>query len=420
MKSPATKDLALHFDARGGSYWLRLDSGEFLPLDTGQAKLHLRATGLNPDTFTDGLNEVERALWVSQKERHVHYAGPLAGWPTGSFITPDGRRCLVTSAARRVVPKQGQASAIEGFFCDLLGDQAAHFLNWLALSLRALESASGGPGQLCALAGPSGCGKSLAQTIITAVLGGRCASPYNYMTGETSFNSDLAQAEHWAIEDKASSTDIRTRRKFGASIKEACVNRELCVHAKGRQAITLPTFRRLTLSVNDEPENLMILPPLDESILDKVNLYHCSPADVGEDRAKTWKTFTDELPAFVWQLNKLTIAKSWKCPRYGQKAFHAPALLEVLNAAAPETRLLTLIDETLFSAQGLEVWTGSAEQLEKELRASPFCFAVEKLLYFSSASGVYLSRLAAKHPERVSATRASGKTRWTLSKAAEQ
>jgi hypothetical protein len=405
----------LHFDMRAGSYWLPLPSGEYIPLDTGQAKLHLRAAGLDPDAWVKGLNEVEIALYTAQRERHCHYAGPLAGWQPGAFATGDGRKCLVTSGPRIPNAKAGKWPFIERFVGELLGgEQGLHFGLWLARAREALAARSFRPGQLVALAGPSGCGKSLLQSIVTESFGGRCASPYLYMVGETTFNADLAQAEHWSIEDRASSTDIRTRRKFGASLKEAVVNRDLQVHAKGRQAIVLPTFRRVTLSTNDEPENLMILPPLDESIVDKVNLYHCGVAAVGDDRARTWGTIQKELPAFLHECASLKTPAKWKDDRYGLRAYQHATLAETITAAAPETRLLTLIDEAVFGGKDESPWQGSAAQLEKVLLTSEFGHAVGKLLYYSTAASVYLQRLAVRYPARVSSKRNAGKTTWTL------
>ena len=418
MMQPTPKPApALFFDQRAGSYWCPMESGEFIPLDTGQAKLHLRAGGLRLDAYVEGLSEVERALYVSQRERHCHYAGPLAGWQPGSFNTEDGRRVLVTSGPRLPAPKKGPVPWFDKFLGELLGgEQGQHFCLWLASALATQRSGSFRPGQLVALCGPSGCGKSLLQYIVTAALGGRSASPYLYMVGETTFNADLAQAEHWQIEDRASSTDIRTRRKFGAALKEAVVNRELSVHAKGRQAITLPTFRRVTLSTNDEPENLMILPPLDESIADKVCLYQCTAASVGEDRAKTWASVVKELPAFLAECLALRVPARWQCARYGVKAFHHPALLETLTAASPETRLLTLVDEIAFAdTKHGEPWVGTAAQLERQLLASTFGHAAGKLLYFSTATSVYLARLAAKLPRRVAFDRKKDKAAvWTI------
>jgi hypothetical protein len=41
-------------------------------------------------------------------------------------------------------------------------------------------------------------------------------------------------------------------------------------HGKAKDAITLYPFCRLMILVNDEPESLLILPPVDDSLDDKI------------------------------------------------------------------------------------------------------------------------------------------------------
>ena len=96
------------------------------------------------------------------------------------------------------------------------------------------------------------------------------ASPHAYMTGVTPFNSELFRAEHLVIEDNTASTDIRARRAFGALLKTITVNEDQPCFGKGREALNLTPFWRLFISANDEPENLMVLPPIDESVTDKL------------------------------------------------------------------------------------------------------------------------------------------------------
>ena len=98
------------------------------------------------------------------------------------------------------------------------------------------------------------------------------ASPYQYMTGATLFNSEMFKAEHLVVEDNAASTDIRARRNFGSFVKTITVNECQPCFGKGRETLNLTPFWRLSISVNDEPENLMVLPPIDESIEDKLIL----------------------------------------------------------------------------------------------------------------------------------------------------
>lgn len=411
----------LFFDARGGGYWLPLPSNRYLLLGKTDVSLHMRNAGVDRERERKGgeLSDLERIYMVAQTERAVDYAGPLAGHETGSFNTSDGKRVLVTSQARVLESgKNMNCPFIEKFLSTLLGAEQLHvFCLWLKIARKAQLSGDFRPGQMVAFAGASNCGKSFAQALVTEFLGGRMGKPYRYMIGDTAFNSDVCSAEHWCIEDENASTDIRTRRKFGASLKEATVNQSVSVHGKGRDAVTLPLFRRVTLSVNSEPENLMILPPLDESILDKVILFYCQTATLREDRKENWTLLMKELPNFIRYCESLRVPKAMVCPRFGVRAYHHPALLEALNDVAPETRLLAIIDQTLaddWKKNDGEPWDGTVEELESRLRRSPFAFAVEKLFTFNSACGTYLARLAGKYPERFEARKVKGKKLWRV------
>jgi hypothetical protein len=421
-KLDACKIPDIYFDARQGSYWVRFADNRFLNLDARNVKLHMMRNRFRIDPEDDyGLKDGDKVLTTAQIDRWVDYAGPLAGHPCGPISTQAGRRILITAESHPVPAKRGSCAALEDFFGQLLAaadaKQLIAFMLWLKVSRESLLERDFRPGQMVVLAGPSGCGKSLCQALITEFLGGRMAKPYRYMTGATQFNSDLAAAEHLVIADEQASVDIRSRRNFGAAVKDLTVNLEMSVHAKGREAITLPSYRRLTLSCNDEAENLMILPPLDDSILDKLMLFKCTIAKLGRDRLRTWKTLTGELPALAYQLDHMRVSPALADDRYGVKAYHNAELLELVTGISPENRLLQLIDEVLFSADESdtpEFWRGSAIELEKKLRSSSFNFAVEKLLHFSSACGVYLKRLAAQLPTRFESKKNTGKTVWII------
>ena len=408
----------LYFNGSLGAYLMRVGES-FMQMDKRDVELHLRVAGLSKDKFVGQLNEIEKAFYVAQCERSVDYSGPLAGHNAGTFETGDGRKILVTVSPRLPCPKRGKWPKLEKFFDTLLGVECELFYAWTKCGFESLAKGDFRPGQLLALAGEAGCGKSLCQLLTTEILGGRVAKPYKYMTGATAFNGDLAQAEHWCIEDEHGSTDIRIRRAFGTAIKDVCANLNLSVHSKGKQAITLPTFRRITLSVNSENENMQIIPPLDASLADKIMLLSCNRAEVGNDRQKVWREFMAELPAFAWFiLNEFEIPKANRCPRYGVKAFQNEKLAEELTAMSPEHRLMNLLDEVFFTKENRREWTadvdGTTEQIERWMRQSHFGSAVDKLLYFSSACGVYLQRLEKKCPERVSATRKNGKASWKI------
>lgn len=450
MSQPSTQKknppehVEVFFDLRDGSYWYRLN-GRFVQLKRSDLQLHFRTMGLRDDNYFDGLREIDWPLWQAQIHRMIDYAGSLAGHRVSIFQDGSNRKFMVTDEPNGVwetIPrKTEQPEFFVEFVQELLPeDQWQHFCYWLAIALRSLRRGDFRPGQTVVFAGPAGCGKSLLQDCVTEVLGGRSANPFRYMMGLTQFNKDLVGAEHWKIEDPPTTTDIRTRRQFGAMLKDATVNRDLSIHQKGKDALSLPIFRRVTISVNDEPENLAVVPPLDPSIQDKVFLFHCAvvreafqrfrlddrtPALPGMgdslqegdlDRAKLWAHVKAEVPLVrAWLMKSFRkVPLDLRDDRFGIVAWHHPQLLSELTALAPETRLLQLVDEVCFEKAEPGVWTGKAIDLEKQLRGSNFAFECEKVLRFFGACGSYLGKLARNQPDRVTRRVKDGYTSWMI------
>jgi len=315
---------------------------------------------------------------------------------------------LVVKGANYVQPKQGDWSTIKRFVETLLPDQTDYLYGWLKAAFRTLrEGAPFRPGQLLAIAGPAGCGKSLLQNILTEMFGGRVAKPYKYMTGKTNFNSELFYAEHLAIEDEAASTLIHDRRTFGANIKNMLVNETQPYYRKAREALTLSPFWRVSCTLNDEPESLMVLPPLDSDLLDKIILLKASFAkfpfesDDIKSRKKFREQISRELPAFLAFLSSWRVPDRMKDQRYGIQAWQHPELMEALADLAPQSALLSLIDAIkpwdAFNAP----FKGTAMALKEILLEKDKHNRVNTLLKWNSACGAYLARLAKSNPDRV-------------------
>jgi hypothetical protein len=395
------------------------------------------------------LRELDFVLYITfSKIQMIDYAGSLAGHRVGIFGDGSNRKFLVTDECSGVwaeMEKKAEPKFFIEFIRELLpGDQWLYFCHWLAVGLRSLRSGDYRPGQVVVFSGPAQCGKSLLQNWITEIFGGRSANPFRYMMGLTQFNKDLIGAEHWQIEDPATTTDTRARRQFGAMLKECTVNRDISIHQKGKDALSLSLFRRVSISVNDEPENLAVVPPLDPSIEDKIFLFHCSqvkkaleqfrtkdePALPGMPalaagelgRAAIWSAVIAETPAVrAWLLAKFkTVPIDLRDDRFGIVAWHHPVPKSELSALAPETRLLQLVDAVLWSEEDKRQdviavkWEGKSMDLENVLRTSKFGFEAEKVLKYNGAAAAYLGRLAKAHPERVSKRVKDGYTIWTI------
>lgn len=415
----------LYYEARTGAYWVRLPSGLFLEQDTRDVRLRLRRAGLDDNRDGNALTCVEEHLLRIQDTQHVHYAGALSGRRIGLHDL-GGFRVLVTSEARGVwdKPASGKWPFIAAFLDELLGhEQTQYFVAWLKMRLESLRSCTWQPGPAVVFVGPSSCGKSFAQWLVTQILGGREVKPMRYLTGQTQFNQDLSESEHWFIEDERADMNYAARRDFGNAIKQVAVNETLSVHGKGLKAIQLPVWKCLTLSVNNEPEDIAILPPFTAAVLNKLVLFQCGMANLADKREANQSRFLPEVPAFrAWLLR-------WKIPaalrtrpaefcRYGHDCYHHPEIVEDVNGMSPEENLLTLIDEIIFAKADADMWTGKAQKLQSELLESPvYRSQVGQLLPHANTCGKYLARLATRYPGRVGSYKSDGAVKWKVARA---
>ncbi|MDB6035217.1 MAG: hypothetical protein JWM16_5555 [Verrucomicrobiales bacterium] len=416
--------IPVYYDVCRKTYWLPDAESKWIELTEPSLKRQLRAHGYQSEPDRGKLvSEVEEELNRYQMEQNVVFAGAVAGQPKG-IIKMCQQRILVTDSPLIIEPKDGDCPNLDRFFKTLFKDrpeQLYHFFGWLKVGYESLRSGKHRPGQVLAIAGPKDCGKSLVQAIITEVYGGRAAKPYRYMSGETPFNSELFGAEHLIIEDEFASTDMRQRRHFGARIKDFTVNQIQSHHGKGRQAISLIPFWRVSISLNDEPENLAILPPIDESLSDKIILLKASKAELPgetqtlEGRDRVWKIFMDELPAFLHSITKQAMQPEYHSERFGVTHYHHPDLLTSIDGMSPEQRLMELIDTELFNSPAPGTWKGTAERLESILTSSmDVGYMAKKLLNWPTATGTYLARLLNKHPERIKQNRTKARRLWEI------
>lgn len=431
-------------------FWFMVN-GAYLCLKKSELFLHLKTLGLRDDAYhkadIGNLRELDWVLWNAQCQRQICFAGPLAGHKKGLFSLGSGQKVLVTEQAAGVWDDLPKKFPLPKFFCAFIEEllpegQAEVFCHWLAIALRSLRRGDFRPGQVSVLAGPVQCGKSLLQDMVTQIFGGREANPMRYMMEETPFNEDLLGAEHWKIEEPKTSTDIRTRVAFGNSIKECFTNRDFSGHPKGGKAQSHRIFRRGTISINDDSELLIVLPPLNGSIDDKMHLFKCArvtkafnafrgedgtpallPEEVsnGElDQAELWAHVLTEIPLIrAWLLKSFTrVPKEMRDDRFGVAAYHNPELKQLLVSFAPEIRLLELIDEILFAdvqrGEPLVAWEGKAIVLEDKLRKSTFAFEAEKSLRHMGRLGSYLGKLLKSEPKRVSKRTLEGHALWTI------
>jgi len=379
----------------------------------------------------ESLSETDDAILDVQNHRDVVYHGPLCGRNAG-LIDENGIRALVTEDMSLPKPAKGEWKMLRAFLDGLLvheeseeiGQAQFHtFCGWIKSSVEALRDDRSQQQQAIAICGPVDCGKSLLQHLITDMFAGRSAKAARYFNGKTPFNADLFAAEHLILEDDHVSIRIADRQKLGACLKEHCVGvTTASLHAKGRDAVNLRPWWRVSITLNDDPEAMMILPPLDDHVADKLIILRASrfdfpmPVSSTAEKVEFRRQLHAEIPAFLhWLMAEYAIPAIYADPRrYNVKTFHHPVLKESLESLSPESDLLDMIDSALADDfRRMEIVEMKSAELERRLR-SFHTRRAEKILSFRNACGTYLGRLAKKRPERVKSHRTEDDRLWRI------
>lgn len=403
------------YDQQKKSYWVKNSREEWISVSEDSLNRKLRKQGFAREMKTPlGLTWTENELERIQTFNDLQAVGAVGGYPSGVHEIC-GVRCLVTNGPRIIEPKKGTWDTLDRFLDGLIGKWGDYVLGWLQVAFRGLVGVPPWPrGQALILAGPPRAGKNEFQRIVTDLLGGRSAKPYRYLTGQTQFNKDLIGAEHLVIQDDVEHVDMKSRRAFGSKLKDLIVNETQSLHCKGRDALTMDPFSRVSISCNEEPENLQVLPPLESDIVDKLIMIRCGhgmPDFLAEKKLtyQTWRQkVTSEYPAFLDYLLRWSIPTKLQDVRFGIASVLDESLTQEIQALSPEMKLLSIMDQTEEMKQAYPYWEGSALDVELLLRKGSFGAELGRMLPHSSTCGSYLSKLARDQKKRVERVKAHG------------
>lgn len=365
-----------------------------------------------------------------QRERHLDYAGPLAGKRVGVYDV-QGRRILVTSSYRLIEPVVGEWPMLRAVLSGLLTDQTEWLFAWLKVGIEALRKSETRPGHGLILAGPSDCGKSFVQEhVITPLLGGRSADPTKYLLGKTTFNAEMAGAEHLAMQELPSGLDFKSRVLLADELKRLIATESQALHPKYCDALTLYPWWRVSLSINNNVDRLKALPALTSDFGDKILLLLCEsqpmpmPTGTPEERRAFRDAIAAELPAFVafllaWEV-PAELRRKKHASRFGLDHFHHPRLTAALFEQEPQSSLLYILDNHLDLYADGNAWGWSPadllrEQLTDDTQCGRFAAQARKIFGFPGACGSYLSKLEEKFPERFTSKHTNKGNVWLIS-----
>jgi hypothetical protein len=415
---PIPRDIA--YTPEPEKFWIQED-GTWWPYSEKNVRLRLKGAGWNDRGQNGAISQVDQAILQIQLQRKIDIAIALAGWPAG-LLEIQGKRILVTEGAEALKAEDVPFDNLLNYLVGLFGEEPLpYFIGWVQWARRNIGRRTIFPGQVPIFVGPSGAGKSLLQKYITILLGGRDASAFEYMRGST-FNEDMFEAAHLILEDRFFEGGKAKSREFGAALKEIAVNHVHRCHGKFKKAVTLWPKWRMTISMNDEAENLTMLPPLDASIKDKIMLFQVSqpdyPVDLGTDKGwDEWdKIAKAELPGLAKYIDEYELG-DLVAPRYGVKAWHDEHIINAEAESTPQAIFLQcLMHDLPFALEDTNVWTGTATDLKRLLEGDsmPSARQTRQILNWSNACGSYLGRLKSRYPEAIQFRYNMGKRIWTI------
>ena len=397
----------IFYDGPSSKYLVKVGSAymtysKLSPIITGVTR-HLAPDYEEPK---DLARAVRDACKSRELDGGVQWHGSIAGHAQGLAMDTNDLPILITSEAKTPRPAPGDALLISEIVSGAFADPTATmvFMSWLAGRYKAVRSHVHIPSPMMVLAGEINSGKSLIAWIVAQTLGGRTANPYASWSGGMLWNDDLVGSELLLVDDCVGSTDIRSRRNFGASFKEAIYPHVIQLRKRNSSSIAVRPVWAVVVCCNDTPESLQIIPPLDNDLADKVALLHVIgvklPVDTStpEGKLELQALIRSELPAFAQQLMDWVTPPELHDSRSGVKAWRDPVLTDAVEAHSPARRLEDLL-ETALTHMGL--WGDlpkdlTAADIEGRLKDvhSPVFDQAKQLCSWHGAMGSALAKLA--------------------------
>ena len=375
----------------------------------------------------------------STSEKSVQFVGPVAGYRKG-FISEASYNALVTTSPN--IPKaiKGDCSYPLHVINSLFGPQAVYIFSYMQMSRRMLIAGNRRGMPAIIMLGPRNCGKSFFQLhIMTPFLGGRMCMADRFLTGKDMFNGDIWTAEHIVVGDATLSTRMTDRRDLGNRIKNIVANEVQSMRALFKDAIQVTPFSRLTISLNDEFENRMGLPMMDDSIRDKIMLFLVNQVEwpvvalTPEEVSEFQDAVHAQIPAFCWWLENEFVMPTklmydhctGKPARFCIDCYQSPELVRGMVETSPEFRLLELIHQCCFipptpgsvrKAVESDTLIMDPHELESALKSndSPVQYDARKLLSSGTRIATLLNRLSQSFPKNIYQKRTSKSRLWVL------
>lgn len=394
----ATKEI--YWD--GKRFWRKI-SGIYTSLDNPELQNYFKVQcRLSPKAGKDGLSLIDLAM------DHIYNNNRVAGAAPFLFRSPGvvefmGSKVLNTYRNNVMKPADELTSwGAEGKFpwlSQLLDalfepqEQLKYFLAWFrGFYLSGLDSKPV-PGQCVFMVGGVGTGKTLTNRAVVGRALGGFADASKFLVGEKSFNSMLFNFPLWCVDDETVSESSQAQVIFAAAIKKFVANQEFEHSKKFEVDVMTEWMGRMLVTLNSDYISSRSLSTLDNSVLDKINVFRCAEISKIQfpERPVIAATIENELPFLLrWMLEWNPETDGIKKHRFGYASFQEKSLLrqaEQSGRAAPFKELLIEVLSGYFQANPeAKEWKGTLTQLVRTIHSDPRNDSVFRSLKLDSAA----------------------------------
>ena len=215
------------------------------------------------------------------------------------------------------------------------------------------------------------------------------------------------------MDDVVPLTDTKTHLRFSALIKKMAANRTFSVREKYRVDKLIEWNGRVVVTCNTDPESIRILPDVDLSNRDKINLFRVADRDTFTFPRNVADIIQTELPFFLrWLLNWTPPDNVLGDSRYGVQTYCEASLFEAARHSSSAYSFLEVLLK-FFEGQVSDVWTGSATELLSAMLNDDDGLAGIAAKYTTRQVGRELSKLASQgYP--ITQSRLDAKRIWVI------
>lgn len=426
----ATEDI--YWDKK--CFWSKNLSGDYESRDPHeQVTLWKVSHKLSSKPDDNGVTQMDLAKNHIYLYNRVRAAVPVVMRRSGPMIL-NGQRILNIYNKKPIEPATGPIKAVWGShgnfsFISAMqsalfapSSQLAHVTAWFHfIYMRALAWAPQPSCYSYFLGGP-GVGKTfLSREVFGRSLGGYVDAS-DYLVEGSSFNSHLYHYPYWALDDDNPSSNPASALRFQAALKKMVANDQHLNNEKFVVSGMTEWRGAIGITGNLDPVSLRILGTLDNTVLDKTNIFRCVESHTDfrfPNRTEQEKILQQELPHYLKYIVELELSGDLvRHSRWELASYQEPTLLSQVQQGSPANPFKEILLESMrrFFEQhpNDKEWRGNVRDLTALIMTDPAHQMLDRRLDGGSINR-YMEKLSKEGIIRCTSEEGALKTRiWVI------